>query len=80
MVAFTDVDFSLSLFSKVVFLIFFFWSFSSCRCRRARKKEMCMFESACELVMLVSVKLRICQYVCESECGRAAFSFVHHLY
>ena len=39
-----------------------------------------MFESACELVMLVSVKLQICQYVCESECGRAAFSLVHHLY
>ena len=36
-----------------------------------------MFESACELVMLVSVKLRICQYVCESECGRAVFSLVH---
>ena len=39
-----------------------------------------MFESACELVVLVSVKLRICQYACESECGRAAFSFVHQLY
>ena len=39
-----------------------------------------MFESAWELVVLVSVKLRICQYVCESECGRAAFSFAHHLY
>ena len=71
---------SLSRFSVKLSFWFFFWSFSSCRCRRARKKEMYMFESACELVMLVSVKLRICQCVCESECGRAAFSFVHHLY
>ena len=60
MVAFTDLDFSLSLFSKLVFLIFFFGLSPAvgvdvlerrkCTCLIQRANLSCWYPSSCESV------------------------------